>query len=141
MISKLRFKNIWGLLIIVGILWCNLPVYANKFKAEKSLDRSTSSFIDQVHIENNAAIYSNFDHLIWSVIWYYYPENENRVLVKDIPETFNSDIVYLMWTNELSEEEKERIENNGYIYEEVFDGQFANAWYHVYRIEDIKTEE
>ena len=129
LVSKLRFKNLWAILIIVGILVCNLPVFAGKIKSEKNLDMSTSSFLEKIHMEEDAEICSNNDHLIWSVIWYYYPENEKRVLTKEIPESFDSDIVYLMWTYELSEEEKESIDDAGYSYDEVFRGQFANAWY------------
>lgn len=141
LVSKLKFKNIWAILIIIGILVCNLPVFADKFKSEKNLDMSTSSFLEMVHMEEDAEICSNNDHLIWSVIRYYYPENEKRVLTKEIPESFDSNIVYLMWTYELSEEEKESIDDAGYTYDEIFKGQFANAWYCVYKLVNSDMEE
>lgn len=135
--KKLHFSRIWTMLLISLILWNNVPIFFNTYQSEKDLNKNTSVFLEQVQPEKNTKIYTNNLHLNWSLLEYYYPENQHAYVeeLTNIIEE-NHENICLYWVTPLEQEGYYLFENAGYSVSKNFEGTFANGvYYYVYSAE------
>lgn len=139
-ISKMNLKKIWAFVLISLILVCNLPAYENKLQKDKALNISTTQFLQNVIPSKEALLCTNNVHLGWSLLPYYYPEN-NYIYFDDPLQSLDQgyDDIYLFWTKKLDSTEKDAIKKRGYFVTKIYKGRFANGIkYHIYSISKIK---
>lgn len=135
-ITRLNFRRTWGILLVAAVLFSHAPAYAKIYKSEHALARENTAFLAAVQPDEGALLVSNMDHLAWSLLEYYYPENDRR-FDPDAPLHLDEgyDTVWLFWTSALDDAEKEAVSSQQYTVEEIYGGRFANGmYYHVYRL-------
>lgn len=136
-ISEMKLSRLWSVLLIVAILWNNVPAYAQKYNSDHNLDQSTSKFLDAVRPENDVELVTNNSHLGWTLLSYYYPENASKY-DGDAPANLDKDYedIWLIWEGELDEDAEANIRRQHYTSEKIYEGSFANgAYYRVYQLQ------
>lgn len=84
-------------------------------------------------------LYSNSVHLNWTLLEYYYPNNAHahKQEVLDVLEN-NDEEIWLFWNQELTENERVKIEEQTYSVEKIHEGAFANGeYYYAYQFHRI----
>ena len=135
-ISKIQPHKLLAAGVLVMILLANIPAYAKVYEWEKWKDEETSRFCNTVKPAADAVIYTNNQHLYWNLMPYYYPGVADEYItdVRDCLDGRNE--IWLYWRgDELDEDTLQMIQENGYTAECVYDGYFANAMYHAYKLE------
>ena len=122
-VSKMNFKKIWSIVLILAILWNNIPVYINIYKAESYLDRQTTIFLSNVKPAEDAVLLTNNPHLSWTLLEYYYPENDIEY-VEELSSINNSDYddAWIFWTEEIDEYTANSFREEHYQFEEIYEG-------------------
>lgn len=139
-VSRMKFRNLWSLVLVLAILWSNVPAYAQKYNADYKLNNDTNKFLQAVTPDSSVELVTNNSHLGWTLLCYYYPENvskydENAPMQLD---TSYEDI-WLIWQGELDEAAEASIREQNYACTKTYEGAFANgAYYRVYQLQRIK---
>lgn len=135
-ISKINPHKLLAAGVVVMILLANIPAYAKVYEFDKWKDKETNRFLDTVKPASDAVIYTNNQHLCWTLIPYYYPGIDDRY-TQNLGDCLQDDHkeIWICWLDELSEEDISTVEQDGYTAEAVFDGFFANKMYHAYKLE------
>lgn len=135
-LSKIPFGKIVSLLLVVCILFVDLPAYENRLQSDNALNKDNSKFLSSVKPSDEAMIYTNHSHLGWTLLSYYYPQNENSYnqnIISDLGSKY--DEIWLFWTSELDDKKIEIIRRQTYDIEKQYEGRFANGVnFHVYRL-------
>lgn len=135
-ISRLKLRRVWCTLLIAAILWCNVPAYAQTYEADRALNRENTAFLDAVEPGSDALLVSNASHLPWSLLEYYYPENDSQY-DPDAPNHLDTgyDTIWLFWTSPLDDAAVDAVYRQQYTAEEVYGGRFADGVFcYVYRL-------
>ncbi|MCM1189122.1 MAG: hypothetical protein NC541_07465 [bacterium] len=103
-ISKLKLRNIWCVIIMGAFLFCAAPYYRKVYEYGSSLNKATTEFQKNVMLDASDYILTNSSHHAWTILSYYYP----KTAIKSVPnENFDVDIgdkdVWIFWTSELSD--------------------------------------
>ena len=135
-VSRLHFRKIWGIMLVGAILCCNIPAYIHIYKSDRDLNIETAKFVDVVAPASDVEIVTNNTHLGWTLLRYYYPNNTSKC-DSDAPMHLDTEFkdIYLIWEDELDENEVESIEQQQYSVEPYYAGYFANGvYYYVYKL-------
>ena len=135
-ISEMKFSKLWSVLLIIAILWNNVPAYAQKYNSDHNLDQATAKFLDAVKPEKDVELVTNNSHLGWTLLSYYYPENVSKY-DGDAPANLDKDYedIWLIWEGELDEAAEANIRRQHYTSEMIYEGCFANGpYYRVYQL-------
>lgn len=135
-VSEMKLRRLWSTVLIIAILWNNVPAYVQKYNTDYALNQATTNFLAAVKPESNAELVTNNSHLGWSLLFYYYPEN---VSMYDETAPMNLDRnytdIWLIWDGELNDDAEDSIKDQNYNCEEVYEGCFANGpYYYVYKL-------
>lgn len=135
-LSKINPHKLLAAGTVVMILLANIPAYTKVYEFDKWKNEETSRFLDTVKPAPDAVIYTNNQHLYWTLLPYYYPSVANQYtqnLEECLQDTHKE--IWICWLDELSEEDISTAEQDGYTAEAVFDGFFANKMYYTYKLE------
>lgn len=142
-ISKMQLRKVWAMLLIILILWSNVPYFVNNYKYENSLNRETSAFLTAVNPSSSDIIYTDNSHLGWTLLPYYYSNNSGGYkpdAIENLDQDYNE--ILLLWTQELDETSLENVNKQGYDYEKIYEGRFANgAYYYAYKLDKVDNLE
>lgn len=138
-VSEMKLRNLWSLLLVLSILLSNVPAYVQKYNAEYEMNSKTEKFLQAVTPESNVKLVTNNNHLGWTLLRYYYPDNvskydENAPMRLD---TSYEDI-WLIWQGELDEAAEASIREQNYTSTETYEGFLANEDYRVYQLQRIE---
>lgn len=142
-ISKMQLRKVWAMLLIILILWSNVPYFVNNYKYENSLNRETSAFLTAVNPSSSDIIYTDNSHLGWTLLPYYYSNNSGGYkpdAIENLDKDYNE--ILLLWTQKLDETSLENVNKQGYDYEKMYEGRFANgAYYYAYKLDKVDNLE
>lgn len=142
-ISKMQLRKVWAAVFVMLILWNNIPAYANNYKSESSLNKETSAFLTAVNPSPSDIIYTDNSHLGWTLLPYYYSNNSGGYkpdAIENLDTDYND--ILLLWTQELDETTLENVNKQGYDYEKIYEGRFANgAYYYAYKLDKVDNLE
>ena len=132
----MKLSRLWSTVLIIAILWNNVPVYIQRFNTDYTLNQATTNFLATVRPESDVELVTNNSHLGISLLFYYYPENVSKY---DEAAPMNLDKnyteIWLIWDGELGEDAEASIRSQNYNYEKIYEGYFANEpYYHVYKL-------
>ncbi len=135
-ISKMKFRKIWSIILIIAILWNNVPAYIHRFKDEYNLDKSTTKFLKEVNPSTDVELVTNNYPLDWTLLDYYYPNNVKRYNYNALEQLdTDSDNIWLIWDRELDETEKNNLMKQQYTYSQIYDGRLATwLYFYVYQL-------
>ncbi len=139
-ISEMKLSKLWSALLIIAILWTNVPAFIQKYNSDHNLDQETAKFLDAVKPDKDVELVTNNSHLGKLLLWYYYPENVSKY---DEDELTNLDKdyedIWLIWDGELDEAAEANIKRQNYTSKMVYEGDFANGpSYRVYQLHQEK---
>lgn len=139
-ISKLKLPRFWNIVMIVCILFINIPTYCKTFKNDHNLNSNTSKFLEKIQPEKDSIIITNNSHLNWSLLEYYYPEIEHKhstdpiKAVKDKHET-----IWLFWDKALENADIDNIKKQNCTVKKVYNSRWANNYmYTIYEVKKVK---
>ena len=142
-ISKMQLRKVWAAVFVMLILWNNIPAYANNYKSESSLNKETSAFLTAVNPSSSDIIYTDNSHLGWTLLPYYYSNNSGGYkpdAIENLDKDYNK--ILLLWTQKLDETSLENVNKQGYDYEKIYEGRFANgAYYYAYKLDKVDNLE
>lgn len=135
-ISKMKLSKLWSVLLIVIILWNNVPTYIQTYNSDHNLGQETAKFLDAVKPERDVELITNNDQLGWTLLGYYYPENVSKCDENALTNLDKDDKdIWLIWNEELNEIAEANIRRQHYTSDKVYEGFFANGlYYHVYQL-------
>ena len=140
-LSKMKLKKVWGMVLIVAILFNNVPAYFQVCKTDFGYNTETAKFLKVVQPSEEVELVSNHYMLGWTLFDYYYPRNEYSYDV-DAPYHLNTnydEIWFFWWVNELNESEIASINQQHYDVEKLYSGVLGDgAYYHVYKLTRIE---
>lgn len=138
-ITKLKSCKKFFTVIVVSTLMVCVPYavkdYIRKQKEDK-LCQATSDYAREA-ITNNDLILTNVNYLYWTGLDYYVP-NVRHMYVSEMPSsdmlTFSGDN-WLIWSSELSEDDLEVLEREGYKAEETYhSGNLGTIFVNIYHL-------
>lgn len=134
-LSRMHLKSVWTVVTLVLTLCVSFPGYINTYRDEKALDMATAKVLDIVVPGPDAMVCTNDTHLSWTLLEYYYPDTP-RGYAQDATEILDGeyDEIWLFWKDGLDSGVKCAIAMQGFYYDEVYEGQFANGVYHIYKL-------
>ena len=138
-ISKMKLRKIWALGVLLLLLGSNIPTYFNVYKEDNMLNKESIAFLSAVIPSDEAVIYTNNVHLGWTLLEYYYPNNQGEY-ISNIFESLTSkyDEIWVIWTYELEENTQIEISKKGYKVEKVYTGYLGFDEYdYVYKIKKV----
>lgn len=110
LISRLKLKKIWCLLVIIVYFFQSVPGYVNIFQAESMINQNTSNFCKQLQLDDSDLVLSNNRHQVWTIIQYYYPQTQASLVSENIIEKVdNTKDNWIFWIGELPEKEIEAL--------------------------------
>ena len=134
-ISKLRWRNIFGTVIIIISIVVFLPDYVMTYRYEKNISERCGATWNEMKemITEDDILLTDFVHLSWTLLDYYFPQNENK-LVSDYYETLEAGKQYwLVWSSDLDNDDVAWLEDNGLEAEEkLCGGIIGSETVHVY---------
>lgn len=135
-ISKLNFRRIVVAILVLLILWSNIPQYVEQYKCDKDIEQQTEAFLENVTPSEKSAIFTNCSPLDWTLLEYYYPQSAHAYR-EVLPENFDSSYeeIWLFWSDELDSTMLEQLKTQGYSVTEVYEGGVANGIFlHTYKL-------
>lgn len=139
LLSKIRWRNLLSVLLIAGVLICNVPYYYQVLQSEKEIDSSTSHCLELVSPASDSIIYTTYYHLDWTGIDYYFPGISHSLIEQtDFLSTLDSSHSELWYflQNELSEADQIAASSHGYTCNNPYNGMFADGtYYYVYELQ------
>lgn len=125
-VERLKDKNvIFGILILLTLLIYG-PEYISKYKEERLSDQKCQQSVEEMKalVADEDMLLTNKAHLDWTILDYYFPNNEN-----DLAADWNFDLkeenqYWLLWKNELNMREIQFLKEQGYFAERI-DGDFG----------------
>lgn len=136
-VSKLKFNKIILSVLIVLTLIVNIPVYLWMFTEERE---DNSLCIETVetsldYLNNNITIITNHNHLAWTVLDYYYPNNKKLHITNNVFDSLNNNEYVVFWDDDFSEEVYKKLSDNGFRIDELtHEGNLGTYEVHVYRL-------
>lgn len=138
-ITKLKFPRVWGIILVLLVLWTHIPGYINTVKWEKSFNTGTSNYLANVQPAVDEKIITNNSHFNWTLSSYYYPENAHECNSEAITNLdTEDDTVWLFWTDELDDSAIRSIRKQHYSVEKIYESNFANTYYRAYKLSRMK---
>lgn len=138
-ITKLKFPRVWGIILVLLVLWTHIPGYINTVKWEKSFNTGTSNYLANVQPAVDEKIITNNGHFNWTLSNYYYPENAHECNSEAITNLdTEDDTVWLFWTDELDDSAIRSIRKQHYSVEKIYESNFANTYYRAYKLSRMK---
>lgn len=142
-ITRFDFKRVTVSIVLIVTLIVCIPNYINTYKTEKMSDaecEATARYMEQT-IGETGVILTNIHYLDWTLLAYYMPNTSykyNSTIYTDFE--FDSETVYwLVWAEDISEEEVEWLSEYGYSVTEVYhDGILGSNPVHLYQMDRIK---
>ena len=133
-LSKMNLKKIWAFVLVVSILWNDMPAYLDTYKVDKQENVQTNAFLAAVEPTEDAVIYTNNLHYGWTILDCYYPNK--HVYTENVLDCLNADIsdIWLFLENPLDEDMEQNFTSKGYVPQEVYDGFFATGTCYVYKL-------
>ena len=127
-VSKLNFRRIVVAILVLLILWSNIPQYIEQYKCDKDIEQQTEAFLENVTPSEKSAIFTNCSPLDWTLLEYYYPQSAHAYR-EALPENFDSSYeeIWLFWSDELDSTMLEQLKTQGYSVTEVYEGSVANG--------------
>lgn len=139
LLSRIRWRNLLSVLLIAGVLICNVPYYYQVLQSEKEIDSSTSHCLELVSPASDSIIYTTYYHLDWTGIDYYFPGISHSLIEQtDFLSTLDSSHSELWYflQNELSEADQIAASSHGYTCNNPYNGMFADGtYYYVYELQ------
>ena len=139
LLSKIRWGNLLSVLLIAGVLVCNVPYYYQVYQSEKKIDSSTSHCLELVSTASDSIIYTTYYHLDWTGIDYYFPGVSHALIEQsdfaDVLDSSHSEIWFFS-QEELSTADQEAASAYGYTCSNLYNGAFADdTYYYVYKLQ------
>lgn len=135
-VSKMKLRKLWSVALVLAILCSNVPEYAQTYREDRSLNNETAKFLNEVNPESNVELVTNNSHLGWTLLSYYYPENNSKYNT-NAPESLDMDYedIWLIWDGELDETDENNIKKQSFTFAKDYEGVFADGvHYHVYKL-------
>ena len=128
-----------SVLLIAGVLVCNVPYYYQVYQSEKKIDSSTSHCLELVSPASDAIIYTTYYHLDWTGIDYYFPGVSHALIEQsDFADVLDSSYseIWFFSQEELSTADQETASAYGYTCSNLYNGTFADdTYYYVYKLQ------
>ena len=138
-ISKLKLPRVWGIALIILILWTHIPTCVNTIKWENSFDRGTANFLANVQPAASEKIVTNNSHFNWTLSGYYYADNAHECNTDALTNlNTEDDTVWLFWTEELDDVAIRSLRKQHYKTEKIYESNFANTYYRAYKLTRTK---
>ena len=137
-VSKLNYSSFICFVILALYVCFRAPTYYSDFNLKNFKNIHTNTFLYFVKPDQNATIFTDDNHLAWSLISYYYPHCKS-VFESDLSDNFSEfknsvkDGDWLFVREEISLNQKEQIMKNHDV-KEVAHLWFANNWYYAYSV-------
>lgn len=138
--SKMKLRKLWCVVLVVAILWNNVPSYAQCYQTDYQLNSETEKFLDAVKPEDDAQLVTNNIHMGWTLLQYYYPENNSKY-DGNAPTQLDTGYkdIWLIWDGALDETAETDIRKQHYTSTKIYEGFFANeVYYYVYQLRQNK---
>lgn len=136
-ISKMKLRKLWGIMLVIVIIWFNVPICIDMLKSDYKLNKETVKFLNAVNPESNVELVTNNSHLGGTLLEYYYPNNVSKYdeeVIDHLDTNYND--IWLIWEEELDESNKDNIQKQYYISTKIYEGFFANGvFYYVYELQ------
>ena len=135
-VSKLNFRRIVAAILLILILWSNIPEYISQYRLEKDIEQQTEAFLDNVTPSEKSYIFTNCKPMDWTLLDYYYPQS-THTYKESLPETFDSNYeeIWIFWYSELDSTVLDQIECQNYSVTEIYEGKVANGIFlHTYKL-------
>ena len=138
-ISKLKFPRVWGMALIILVLWTHIPTCINTIKWENSFDTGTANFLANVQPAASEKIVTNNSHFNWTLASYYYANNAHECNTDALTNlNTEDDTVWLFWTEELDDAAIRSLRKQHYKTEKIYESNFANTYYRAYKLTRAK---
>lgn len=136
-ITMFKFKKILVPLIITVTLIICLPEYSILYQREKTEGNLCNSTVEimQEKIMPDDVILTNGTHLAWTIIQYYMPGVEHKLIETGYNDFEYNTSYWLLWTYDVNDAETEWINGCGYEIEEVIhSGMLGSNYVHLYHM-------
>lgn len=112
LLSKVPLRKAMSLFVILSLLLIQLPADGKVYAAEMAEETRSEYTLQQNRFDGETVILTDIAHYSWTILDYYYPENESRDL--DLGETLDPKERYALFlSSPLTEEQDEWLQKQG----------------------------
>lgn len=140
-ISKLRYNRIIILILMLVTLFVYGLMYLDSFMADYRSNIKCENTQKELlsMTSTNDVILTDIDHLKWTILDYYFPDNRNKLITNGF-DGFDAETNYwILWSEDFTKEDEKWISSQGYkATEMICDGDLGTHEVHVYKLDIIK---
>lgn len=134
-ISKLKWRSFVGTVIIIISFVVFLPDYVITYRHDKDIsDRCVVTWNEMKGmITEDDILLTDFVHLNWTLLDYYFPQNEHKLVSEEYDTLESGKQYWLVWSSDLDNDDVTWLEDNGLEAEEkLCGGIIGSETVHVY---------
>lgn len=83
LLSRVPLRRAASLLVVLSLLLVQLPADLRTYRAEMEEETLCEYTLQQNQFDSDTVLLTDISHFSWTILSYYYPENENKALNMD----------------------------------------------------------
>lgn len=135
LLSRVPLRRAASLLVVLSLLLVQLPADLRTYRAEMEEETLCEYTLQQNQFDSDTVLLTDISHFSWTILSYYYPENENKALNMD--ESLEPQRQYALFlSTPLTEEQSEWLAEQGRAAAPApFEGLLGTSTVYIYKVQ------
>lgn len=142
-LSRIRWSKVVLAVLIVITIAVYLPSYIESYRSDMQKNTECNETIEfmEEHISSADFIVTDTSHFSWAVFDHYFPDLRVQTIERGY-DHWNYDYnFWLLWSEELSDEDMEWLENSGFTVTEMhLHGNIGSYSTNIYKLDEVDSE-